>query len=303
MTVEDRVEEQPAAAALSEAEMAGLAAAQERLGAETGAERRRAPDGSRRRVNEDAVVIPLAGMTRSLSMMGALMPDHVRQRLAELSPEQLAAHADRLSADADREAFLAGEAARKANRFAAYLRNRNPKYASASYSMLRPDQLHGGKVARWWSSPRRPRSMLLAGRSRTGKTTAGYAIGNDAHASGAWVEVFTEIDLNRALRDETRATGVWARATGCDLLLLDDWGRARATDWWKEQLQELFDIRIARADSGQRLVVTANTPADQEQAYDELVDRYGDPIVERIIDGGDVLMFDGPRIRNLVQDY
>jgi DNA replication protein DnaC len=49
--------------------------------------------------------------------------------------------------------------------------------------------------------------------------------------------------------------------------------------------------------------VTANTPSDQGEAYAELVDRYGDPIVERVIDGGGILMFDGPRVRKVVTEW
>lgn len=259
---------------------------------------RRAPDGSRRRVTEDAVVIPLRGMQKVLATP---MPEHVRERLAKMSEAELNAHCDRLEKETEDAAAAAAAEARRVNRYSSYLRNRNPKYAGCDYGMLHADQLHGGKVTRWWSSPRRPRSVLMAGRSRTGKTTAGYAIANEAHASGVWVEVFTEVELTQALRDDARAASVWARVIGCDLLFLDDWGRARGTDWWKEHLHQLLDIRFARASEGHRLLVTANTPGDQEEAYAELVDRYGDPIVERVIDGGNVLMFDGARIRNIVE--
>jgi DNA replication protein DnaC len=265
-------------------------------------ERRRAPDGTTRRVSGDAVVIPLRAMHRAVAYAnGTSMSQQRRDELAMMTPAELDAYCDALEKVTDDAAVAAAAEGRRVNRYSAYLRHRNPKYAGSDYGMLRPDQLHGGKVSRWWSSPRRPRSVLMAGRSRTGKTTAGYAIANEAHTSGAWVEVFTEIELTQALRDDTRAAGVWSRVVGCDLLFLDDWGRARGTDWWKEQLQELLDIRIARAVDGHRLLVTANTPGDQEEAYAELVERYGDPIVERVIDGGGVLMFDGPRIRDLVE--
>ena len=268
-------------------------------------EARRAPDGTMRQVaaDADAVVIPLHGMNRMLAARGPAVQARLRERLAAMTAEELNAHCDMLEKQTEDAAVAAAAEARRVNRHSSYLRNRNPnpKYANADYATLHPDQLHGGKVSRWWSSPRRPRSLLLAGRSRTGKTTAGYAIANEAHSSGAWVEVFTEFDLNRALRDDALSGGVWARVVGCDLLFLDDWGRPRATDWWKEQLQELLDIRIARESQGARLLVTANTPGNQDQAYAELMERYGDPIVERVVDGGGILIFDGPRIRSLVE--
>lgn len=264
---------------------------------------RKAPDGSKRRVAGDAVQIPVEGMNRVLASKGLRMPDRVRDNLARMTVEELNAHCDELERRTEAEAHAAAAAARRANRYASYLRRRNPKYAEAAYDMLRRDQLAGGRIARWWGSPSRPRSLLLAGRSRTGKTTAGYAIANEAHDAGEWVEVFTAPGLVKDLRDPDKNGPTWDRALGCGLLFLDDLGRERVTDWWKELLQEMLDSRIARASQGQRLLVTANTPADETQAYAELVDRYGDPIVERIIDGGGIVMFDGPAMRNLVTDW
>lgn len=264
-------------------------------------EMRRAPDGSRREVG-DAEVIPIERARGVLAVKGATLPESVKKLMAEMKPDEWKAYCDRLVAQTEEEAAEAAAEARKANRYASYLRRRNKQYANASYDMLRPDQRHGGKVARWWTSPHRPRSLLMTGLSRTGKTTAAYAIANEAHEAGAWVEVFTELDLAQLLRGD-EADAVWARAIGCELLFLDDWGRARATDWWKERLQELFEVRFARQSDGHRLLVTANTPQDKGEAYAELVDRYGDPIVERVIDGGGILMFDGERIRKIVEDW
>lgn len=258
--------------------------------------KRLAPDGQWRPVG-DAVVVPFA---EYLARKNGL-PDSVRARMDE-DRDGWAERADQLMADTDREAAAAAEAERRSNRFASYLRRRTPKYAGASYAMLRPEQQHGGRIAAWWSSPVKPRALLLTGLSRTGKTTAAYAIANEAHADGAWVEVFTEIDLSALLRGEN-ADAVWARAIGCDLLFLDDWGRARATDWWKERLQHLFELRFTGGERGQRTLVTANTSSSQQDAYAELVDRYGDPILERVIDGAGILMFDGPRIRNVVTEW
>ncbi len=266
-----------------------------------GPETRRAPDGTRRAVG-DAEVIPIVQARSVLAAKGSHLPDSVQELMKGMTPDEWKAHCDRLVAETEAAAAEAAAAARKANRYASYLRRRNPEYANASYAMLRPDQRHGGKVARWWTSPSRPRSLLMTGMSRTGKTTAAYAIANEAHESGAWVEVFTEVELARLLKSD-QAEATWARVIGCELLFLDDWGRARATDWWKEQLQLFLEIRFSRKSEGHRLLVTANTPSDRGEAYAELVDRYGDPIVERVIDGGGILLFDGERIRKIFEDW
>lgn len=295
--------EEPLLDGLTEGQAAALLDARQAWAAPTTEpQRRRAPDGSMREVTAEAQVIPLDGARRLLAARSGGVPAAVMRRMAELGPKAWVEHCDALEEQTEREAVAAAAEQRRVNRYASYLRHRNPLYADASYDMLRPQQQHGGKVARWWSSPRRPRSLLLSGLSRTGKTTAAYAIANEAHRSGAWVEVFTEIHLAQELRGE-QADLVWARVTGCDLLFLDDWGRARATDWWKEKLQELLDQRMAGSVRGQRLLVTANTPVDQGEAYAKLIDLYGDPIPERIFDRGAVLVFDGPRIRQMVEDW
>jgi DNA replication protein DnaC len=270
-------------------------------------ERRRAPNGRLRPVSSDAAQVNGAAVEATLKLVGLEMPADTAQRIAArcagLTPEQVIERIDRMMDESDREAYAQGAEARRRNRYQAYLKNRSPKYADASYEMLRPDQRAGGRIERWLSSPRQPRCLLVTGTSRTGKTTALYSIANDAHARGAYVEVFTETALYKGLKNPDTNHAVWTRATECELLFIDDWGRNRATDWWKETLQDLLDYRFGRADQGLRQIVSANTPVDQEQAYAELVDRYGDPIVERMIDGGGIIVFDGPRIRNLMEDW
>lgn len=270
-------------------------------------ERRRAPDGRMRRVSEDAARVDAQAVEATLKMVGLVMPDSTAQRIARkfagLTAEQTLAQIDQEIADADREAHAQAGEERRRNRYQAYLKNRSPKYADVTYETLRPDQRHGGRVERWLDSPRKPRCLLATGTSRTGKTTALYSIANDAHARGVYVEVFTEAQLYKGLKNPDTNHAVWTRATDCELLFIDDWGRNRATDWWKETLQELLDYRFGRYEHGLRQIVSANTPVDQDQAYAELVDRYGDPIVERMIDGGGLLVFDGPRIRNLMEDW
>src|SRR5690554_4688824 len=87
-----------------------------------------------------------------------------------------------------------------ANRNLAFIRSRPSRYANASYATLRPEQDPNGLVSRWLDSG--PRSLLIAGPSRTGKTTAAYAIANDAHERGIWVLVRTATSLAAALKPE-----------------------------------------------------------------------------------------------------
>lgn len=230
----------------------------------------------------------------------------VRGALAEWQA-RIARHADitpntpplaQLQADADRAEETARLARQAANRALVYTRRRPSRYAGASYQMLTAEQDPVGKVSRWWA--RGPRSLVLAGPARTGKTTAAYAIANDAHAHDTWVMVWTAADLSAALKPDSDEPLAYEYATTCPLLVIDDLGRERVTDWWLEQLQRIVDARCANE---RRLIVTTNTAARADAVYDELVTRYGHPVVERLIDGGGVLVLDGPAVRQVVHDW
>ncbi|GIF14809.1 ATP-binding protein [Actinoplanes teichomyceticus] len=212
------------------------------------------------------------------------------------SPE--AERVRQMIADADRAELEAMRARQAANRNRAYARQRPTRYAQAGYDTLTEDQTHNGKIARWWDSG--PRSLVLAGAARTGKTTAAYAITNDVHARGAWTVVRTAADLSAALKPDSGEPLAYQHAVECDLLLIDDLGRERVTDWWLEQLQRIVD---ARCSNNRRLIATTNHGVNATGTYDDLAERYGYPVVERLIDDGTVLFFDGPAMRNVVREW
>ncbi len=206
-------------------------------------------------------------------------------------------HAARL-AEADAAEMDAIRARQAANRAITYTRRRPSRYAGASYDILTPAQNPDGKIARWWDAG--PRSLVLAGPARTGKTTAAYAIANDVHTRDVWVMAWTAADLSAALKPDSSEPLAYDYATTCPLLLLDDLGRERATDWWLEQLQRIVDARCANE---RRLLVTTNSGGSADETYDQLVTRYGTPVVERLIDGGGVLVLDGPTVRQVVTEW
>lgn len=210
----------------------------------------------------------------------------------------LATDADQLLREADWAEMAAIRARQAANRHAVFERRRPSRYATADYAGLRPEQDPGGLVSGWWA--RGPRSLVLAGPVRTGKTTAAYAIANAAHRAMCWVVALSAADLSAALKPDGDPLA-YDQAVACDLLVIDDLGRERVTDWWLEQLQRVVDARCAHE---RRLVVTTNAAAaDPDALYDELVARYGDPVVERLIDDGGVVALDGPAVRNVVTEW
>lgn len=205
---------------------------------------------------------------------------------------------DREFAEADRAELDAMRALQAANRNRAYSRNRPSKYAEVTYDTLTEHQAHDGKVARWWAFG--PRALLLAGPARTGKTTAAYAIANDVHGQGVWTVTRTAADLSAALKPDSGEPLAYQYAAECQLLLLDDLGRERVTDWWLEQLQRIVDTRCS---NNRRIIATTNHGANATEAYDDLAARYGYPLVERLIDDGAVLVFDGPATRHVVREW
>lgn len=202
------------------------------------------------------------------------------------------------NAEVDRTEFEAMRARQAANRALIYTRRRPTRYANATYDLLTAEQNPNGKITRWWDTG--PRALVLAGPARTGKTTAAYAIANDVHHRDVWVMARTAADLSAALKPDSDEPLAYDYATTCPLLLIDDLGRERVTDWWLEQLQRIVDARCANE---RRLLVTTNSGGSADETYDELVARYGSPVVERLIDGGGVLVLDGPAVRQVVTEW
>lgn len=131
-----------------------------------------------------------------------------------------------------------------------------PMYADASLADL--DQ---GQYFTW---DRDSLNLVLAGPVGTGKTYAAYAIGNDLSAEGTWCQAVTVADLLAALRpdgDPSLAKAVQS----CQVLILDDLGATKASDWAVEQMTSLLDLRVRE---GRRTVVTTNVPEpDLETAW------------------------------------
>jgi DNA replication protein DnaC len=212
-------------------------------------------------------------------------------------PAEVEARGDALMEATDREAVESMRAQQIANRHSSYLRRRPTVYADASYECLTPAQNPRGMVSTWWEKG--PRSLVLAGPGRTGKTTAGFAIANDLHARGVWVVASGAAMLSLAMKpggDEY----AFEHALACDLLLIDDLGRERVTDWWLEYLQMIIDQRCS---NDRRLVVTMNCEPDAQRAYDTAAERYGTPVADRLVDDSGVLVFDGPAHRRLVSEW
>lgn len=105
-------------------------------------------------------------------------------------------------------------------------------------------------------------NLVLAGPVGTGKTHAAYALGNALVADGAWVQASTVADLLAAMRPDGDLRLVRA-CQEAGVLVLDDLGATKASEWSVEQLTALLDLRVRE---GRRTVVTTNVPEPDLEA-------------------------------------
>lgn len=98
-------------------------------------------------------------------------------------------------------------------------------------------------------------NLILTGDIGTGKTHAAYALGNWAVAQGHWVQAWNVADLLDDMRPDHDADA-YKRASTCRLLILDDLGTGRVTDWAKEQMARLVNARV---NARLATIITTNT--------------------------------------------
>jgi DNA replication protein DnaC len=181
-----------------------------------------------------------------------------------------------------------------AGRRLAWARRLPKRYSNARLADVKPDQDPDHKVSRWLTTDHL--TLLLTGEAGLGKTHCAYAIGHAAVDRGMWAVAWTMADLNAALRpggDEA----AYAEVTECDLLLLDDLGREKITDWTLEVLQRVLDHRNRER---KRTIVTTNLGYDRTTTAlmaPGLLERYGDPIVSRLMDDAVIAKVAGTPMR------
>lgn len=175
-------------------------------------------------------------------------------------------------------AAVAGE-----RRSKAWVKGVPKKYRDARIDALTAEQ-HPDRLRAWLGSD----SEVLVLASPTvgnGKTYAAYAVGWAAHEAGQWVCARTAADLMAALRPSTeQEPEIWHTVTTCGLLIIDDLGKDRITDWTAEQLHRLINERNAE---GRRTVVTTN------KGPREIEEIYGASIADRLIDEATPIRFMG----------
>lgn len=123
-----------------------------------------------------------------------------------------------------------------------------------------------------WLAKEASPTLFIPGPVGTGKTHAAYAIGNTAVARGIWTEAWTVTDLLEAMRPGGDAQG-GGDARTARLLILDDLGSGKATEWAVDALTALVDARLRE---GLRQIITTNHP------YPVLEEAWGARLMDRL---------------------
>lgn len=261
--------------------------------------------------NEDAV--PLRAVTPRTLL--AEMPEHLRPVAAgkaKVPPDVLAAawraadEQDRALAEQRREAQRAGRA-----RVWERCLTEAYKYRDASLSQMTADQDPQGRIAAWLDRGEDARQLLLAGPPRRGKTWAAYAVGNEARRRDWFVTAWTVQGLQQALSPSSdRGDAALAEVLSARLLILDDLGRERATEWMVSHLHHIVETRLkgaVRTEEGlapTRTIFTTNLSytgfkLDEKTGEmvrvgpDGIVQVYGDPFADRLTEDCTIVKIEG----------
>ena len=148
-------------------------------------------------------------------------------------------------------------------------------------------------VERWEELRQNNVGLLLWGLPGTGKTFAAACIANALCERGTDARMTTLGRVMNALPSMSVQNKLYYldELKNCDLLILDDFGMERQTDYAQEQVFSIIDGRYL---SRKPMIVTTNLrPQDMTQAK-ELMERR---IIDRILEVCVPLCFDGPSLR------
>lgn len=149
----------------------------------------------------------------------------------------------------------------------------------------------------WGEMQRENMGLLLWGPTGTGKTFAAACVANALLEAGVEVRMVTlgQVLLRLFGLDGPGRLAWLEELAGCGLLILDDFGAQRRTDYAREQVYELVNRRYL---SGLPMIVTTNlTLGELKQA-----DRDDGRVYERVLERCVPVCFDGPNLRRAQAD-
>jgi chromosomal replication initiation ATPase DnaA len=131
-------------------------------------------------------------------------------------------------------------------------------------------------------------NLILSGPTGSGKTSMAYAIGREMYLLGHKVKIWQAAELFDEMRGTEQSKDVLESVKNSDLLILDDLGSERKTDWVEERLFLIIDYRWQWK---LPTIVTTNFTADQ------LPDKISERVISRLMDSSTFLVVDGKDYR------
>ena len=134
------------------------------------------------------------------------------------------------------------------------------------------------------------RGMLLAGDTGTGKTGLAVAVAYELHMQGVPVRFWTTVDMLDHLRpgDNHSPDLLMDQLKGTGLLVIDDLGLQKETEWTVERMTEIVDGRQRR---GVPTIITTNLNSKEFKA------QVGDRVWSRCFETMTIHNLQGPDIR------
>ena len=143
--------------------------------------------------------------------------------------------------------------------------------------------------------------LLLYGSSGTGKTFASACIGNHLMRSGKTVMALNlGLYLNKLKSEWSRAeTEILDKISQCDLLIIDDFGAEKVTDWGLEKVFFLIDTRYR---TGKPFIISTNLEYNKNESMCEIHKVFGKRIRDRISEVCCPILFKGESRRKSPAD-
>lgn len=132
-------------------------------------------------------------------------------------------------------------------------------------------------VAHWDEVSSDGTGLILWGNTGTGKSFSALCIANALIDRQIHVKYFSAVDLISDLMDKEKRDGIFKSVSEVPLLILDDIGAERQTEFAREQLCRVIDARI---EAGKPLICTTNysltemqnaTDSSQARIFDRIL--------------------------------
>jgi DNA replication protein DnaC len=244
---------------------------------------RRATAASTARVGDpvEAVGPAMLQMARSMGMPPAvseqfsvLFDEGRRARAARPVPALYASQAQETPGEVSARRAAAMEARRvRRQRAAGTFTQQMPKRFQRPFPGQIPDA-----VRTWTDDATGTCNLVLWGEGiGTGKSHLGWRVGQRRVDAGQWVVGWSMVMLNQALRPDGDR-GALQEALDCDVLLIDELGGEKVSDW---TLEQLLTVVGHRWENEKPVIVSTNlAPEDLERRYDaRIADRLLDDAV------------------------